>query len=100
MSATAGTVFIKFQPLGIIPAVLGGSICPLPAPAAGKTNNDSGFSFPGHVLLYDTANTARAYRFTPLPNSKAHALLQGYRINKFYLHGYVVTGHNHFYPFR
>lgn len=100
MRATAGAVFTKLQPLGVIPAVLGGSICPLPAPAAGKTNNDSSFSFFGHVLLKDTANTTRAYRSTPLPNSKADALLQGYRVNKSYLHGYVVTGHYHFHPFR
>ena len=55
-SATAGTVFIKLKPLGVIPPVLGGGICPLPALGAGKANNNSGFGFPGHDLLYDAAN--------------------------------------------
>ncbi len=100
MSATTGTILVKLQPLGVITPVLGGSICPLPAFGAGKTDNDSGFSFSSHDLFYDTANTTSAYRSTPLPNSKTHTLLQSYRINKLYLHGYVVTGHDHFHPFR
>jgi len=49
MSATTGAILPKFQPLGVVPLVLTGRICPLPTLGAGKMDNIPGFSLSRHL---------------------------------------------------
>ena len=49
MSATSGAVFAELQPLWVILSVLSSSICPLLTLGTSKMNNDSSFSFSGHI---------------------------------------------------
>ena len=99
INTTTGAILPKLQSLGIISSVLGGSIRPLLTFSTGKMNNNPSLSLPRHNLLYDTANATSTYRFPPFPNSKPQTLLQSYRIDEFYLHSNIITGHNHLHPF-
>lgn len=49
MGATSRTIFTKLKSLGVIPFVLSSGICPLLTLGTRKMNNNSGFSFSGHV---------------------------------------------------
>ena len=49
VSTAPGAIFSKLQSLGVVSSVLGGGIRLLPTLGAGEVNNNSGFTFSGHI---------------------------------------------------
>ena len=74
VGTTTRAIFLQFQSVGVIPSILGSSICPLLALSTGKMNDNPRFRFPSHNLLYDAAEGTSTYCFPPFPNSKTQAL--------------------------
>ena len=74
VGTTTRAIFPKFQSVGVIPSILGSSVCPLLALSTGKMNDNPRFRFSSHNLLYDAAEGTSTHRFPPFPNSKTQAL--------------------------
>ena len=71
VSATARTILLKLQPLGVVLPVLDRNVVPLLALGAGEIDNYSSVRFLSHILLDDVGERTGTDRLAAFPDSKA-----------------------------